>query len=113
MDGPLFIAMSNEGVAADHVKTTPIILSSSPLDVEDMMEDSPIPNPSAEYHCDVEIMSPTPAYDDDTNHFDDEYSEYYDANDSSMDDIDAMMMDSPAPVSRKTSFEMPKISVVE
>lgn len=81
---------------------------SSPLDVEDMMEDSPVPLAVANQHSDVGIMSPTPGY----VHDDNDVGGDYDYKDNSMDD-DSMMMDSPAPVSRKTSLEGPRLPGAE
>jgi hypothetical protein len=86
--------------------------SSSPLGAEDMMQDSPVPGGCNDY-SDVEIMSPTPAYDDDDYQLHDEDPEFYDTTESSMDDNDAMVMDSPAPDSRKPSADGSKLSVAE
>ena len=97
--------------------TTPEVPDSSPLAIEDMMEDSPIPMPpTTNHYSDVEIMSPTPAYDNDDRN-NDNAAEEYDANDTRMESdeslVDSMIADSPAPVSRKASFEIPKFSVAE
>ena len=92
---------------------TPEVPDSSPFAVEDMMEDSPIPMPAPAgiQYSDVDIMSPTPAYDNDARN-NDLGVEDYDENDTSMEGDDSMMMDSPAPA-RKASFEVPKFSAVE
>lgn len=77
------------------------------------MQDSPIPvAPVASQFPDVEIMSPTPAYDNEDRKKDHEV-EHYDVNDTSMEADDSMMADSPVPVSRKPSFEIPKFTAAE
>ena len=92
---------------------TPEVPDSSPLAIEDMMQDSPIPvAPVASQYSDVEIMSPTPAYDNE-DRSNDHGVEDYDVNDNSTEADDSMMADSPAPVSRKASFEAPKFTAAE
>lgn len=88
--------------------TTPEMPASSPLGVEDMMEDSPVPLAVANQYPDVGIMSPTPGYANDDN----DMGGDYDYKEGSMDD-DSMMMDSPAPTSRKTSLEGPRLPGAE
>ena len=91
---------------------TPEVPDSPPLAIEDMMQDSPIPvAPVASQYSDVEIMSPTPAYDNEDRN--NNHGVDYDVNDTSMEADDSMMADSPAPVSRKASFEVPKFTAAE
>lgn len=106
LHGDVFRLEAN-GDSTGYIKT-PDVSALSPLDVEDMMEDSPVPLAVANQHSDVGTMSPTPGY----VHNDDGGSGDYDYKDGSMDD-DSMMMDSPAPASRKTSLEGPRLPGAE
>ena len=93
---------------------TPEVPDSSPLAIEDMMEDSPLPValPASTQYSDVEIMSPTPAYDND-NRNNDKGGENYVTDDTSMEGHDSMVTDTPVRPARKPSLEGPKLSAVE
>jgi len=81
------------------VISTPEIASSSPMTVEEMMEASPIPQKVKAPECSVvEIPSPSPLYTPEVNEDEDD---------------DSMVLDSPAPISRKASFEVPRGSFAE
>ncbi|SPN96824.1 related to protein-tyrosine-phosphatase [Cephalotrichum gorgonifer] len=117
----LFSAAVMMGAEGREYLATPEIASSSPLTMEDMLQDSPLPNTAhAPTFLDVEIMSPTQAHDDDANtpdvdteDYDTNESSMYDTTESSLYDFDSMMEDSPAPVSRKASFELPRFSAAD
>ena len=81
--------------------------TSSPMTMEEMMEDSPLPK-SMTRCSDVEITFPTPDQDDGDD------NSVPNTNDNDMsDDYDEMMMDFPAPASRKSSFDGPKFPTLE
>lgn len=71
--------------------------------MDGMLQDSPIPKSAA--HCSDEMMSPTPFPDvaevSDVQNDDDDDNASHGINE----DYDEMMMDSPVPVSRKSSLE--------
>ncbi|PHH74414.1 hypothetical protein CDD82_4949 [Ophiocordyceps australis] len=93
----LFTAKTMSGMEGRHHVTTPPLHSSSPANQNDMMDLSPLPHTKAPFVTQVEITSPTPittpTMDDDDN------------------DYDAMMLDSPVPMSRQASLEPPKMLV--
>jgi hypothetical protein len=68
------------------------------MTVEEMMEASPIPQKvTASESSVVEITSPSPLYTPEVND----------------DEDDSMVLDSPAPLSRRPSFEVPRGSFAE